>query len=124
MKRKIYKKVSGYFYNHNGDHISGEFHIYVGGKKWSCKNKFGHRYYYPRIFFWADRYSADEWIEVPKNSEMRIREKKKLEDLISRHVDFLKGNPLSGSYSNNLKNLLEIQKKHFSNSLDFIQEDL
>ena len=123
MKRKIYKKISGHFYDHRGNAVYGDFHIYEDGKKWSGKNKHGYQMYYPRLFFWAERFGSDHWIEVPKNSEMRIREKIKLEDLISRHVDYLEENPMSGSYNANLRKLLEVKKKHFSNALNFIEEE-
>ena len=124
MKKKIYKKLEGFFYDTHGNSISGKFHIYEDGKKWSCKDRFGYRRYYSRIFFTARRFGEYPWIEVPKNAKMRIQEKIRLEDLISRHFDFLSGNPLSGSYNQQLNELLDIKKRHFTNSISFIQEGL
>ena len=121
MKRKIYKKVSGYFYDHHGNSVSVSFHIYADGHKWVCKRN-GYLWYYPRIFFIAERFSGGEWLEVPRNPNEREREAKKLEDMISRCVDFLRGNPLSGSYNSSLRQLEEIKKEHFTNSIDFIRE--
>jgi hypothetical protein len=119
MGRKIAAKHLGPFYDHNGiiwDKHSDAYR-YEDGKKWIIREKYGVRYLYT-IF-----YCCEETLRIPECDKDKIYIKSELQRKIDDCLEFLSGNPLSGSYNVKLRSLLEIQAKYFTNSIDFIMSE-
>jgi len=76
--------------------------------------------YRPRLFFIAE---DGYWIEIPKSLKWLSLIKADLDIKIKDCIEFLEGNPLSGSYRKKLAHLTKIKNKHFfENSVNFMQE--